>query len=95
MEILLGALVIALFIMLIMLVLASAIFSIAIGIFISIFTGVYSAVKSCVIGIKDNVDNMFVKVLMFIVIGLFILCLITVIVWFVLGLYNIDIFCWL
>lgn len=39
----------------------------------SIFTGLYSAAKNCVVGVTDSVENMFVRVCVYIALGLFLL----------------------
>ena len=72
-EIIGGILVIVFFVMLIGLVLSSTGISIGVGLFIAVFAGIFSAIKSCVIGVKKNVSNMFMKILLFIIIGAFVL----------------------
>lgn len=66
-------LIIAFFLALIGLVLQATIFSIVIGVFIAIFAGIFSAVKSCVLGIHRGISNTFIKVVLYISVGLFVL----------------------
>ena len=61
------------FITLIELVLGATGLSIGVGLFIAVFAGIFSAIKSCVIGVKKNVSNMFMKILLFVNIGAFVL----------------------
>lgn len=72
-EIICFVLVVAFFIALIGLVLGATGFSIGLGVFIAVFAGIFSAIKSCVIGVNENVSNMFMKILLFIIIGAFVL----------------------
>ena len=68
-----GIIALALFVLLIGLMFSSVVISIGVGLIISIFAGVFSAIKSCIIGVKRNVSNLFVKIVLYFIIGLFIL----------------------
>ncbi len=50
--------------------------SLVIGLFISIFVGLVSAIKNSVVGINHSVSNIYMKVALFIVIGLVVLAII-------------------
>ncbi len=67
MELIIIAIVIALYILLIGLVVGSAAASLAIGIVLSLFLGIFVAFKICVLAIYENVNNMFMKVTLYIV----------------------------
>lgn len=84
--ILVGALIIVFFATLIGVVLGASGISIGVGLFISVFAGFFSAIKSCVIGINRSVSNMFVKVTLFIVIGLVVLAIAAPIVLHIVGI---------
>ena len=80
------ALAIAFFVTLIGLVLGASGISIGVGLFISVFAGIFSAIKNCIIGINESVSNMFVKVTLFIVIGLVVLAIAAPIVLLIVGI---------
>ncbi len=84
MEILGVILVIALVIILIVLAIAATIVSIVAGVVSSIVVSFISAIRSCAIGINDEITNTFVKVVQFIILGLFVLAVATPIVLLVL-----------
>ncbi len=76
-------LVILFFIILIGLVLASIALSVGVGVVIAVFVGIYTAIKNCVLGIHRSISNPFLKILLYIVIGLFIAAIIGVPAYFI------------
>lgn len=69
------------FIALIGLILGTSAISITIGIVISVFAGIVSAIRNCAQGIKRSISNMFIKIVLYITVGLFVLTLVAAIVY--------------
>lgn len=66
-------LVLALYLFLIGIALGSSALSLAVGLFVSVFVGVFSAVKNCILGIHRSISNMFMKVILYITVGIVVL----------------------
>lgn len=80
MELLLYALAIALYLTLIAFTLFSSAVSLAIGLVSSVFVGIFYAVKNCILSIHESVTNKFMKILLYITIGIVVLGIIGTVV---------------
>ena len=81
-------LVIALYLFLIGLTLFSSGISLVVGLIGSVFVGIVSAVKGCIVGIHKSVTNIFMKVILYITIGIFCALMLTFVGFFAYGIVT-------
>lgn len=76
-------LVLALYLFLIGIALGSSALSLAVGLFASFFVGIFSAVKNCILGIHRSISNMFMKVILYITVGIVVLGIVAFVGFFI------------
>lgn len=82
-ELLVLLLYLALIILLVFLGLMATGASIIAGVVSSIFVSFVSAIKSCALGIKNEVTNLFIKIVLFIILGLFVFIIVAPVLAFI------------
>jgi hypothetical protein len=88
MEVILGILLVALIIYLAIMAIILLFVCLGVGLIVGIFPAIFNAIKGYCVAVAEEITNPFLKVVLYIFVGLTVLCIVAPIVIFIIGIIS-------